>query len=120
MGSGKGRSRRAQAAAMATKPAQTEERAARLEAYKEVQAIIAEVGASKLTETESSDILWSAEGFLLASSSEDPEVAESQTTFTTLMDNLESHRWSEMLGTPEYPGTATRLREAFNACGPQG
>ena len=121
MGSGKGKTRRAQAVAALAAPgnAQSVERAARLEAYKEVKEIVAAVGAAKLYKAESSTILWAAEGLLLAPAADDPEALESKTAFETLMNDLESHRWAEMRGTPEQPGTARRLRAAFANCAAQ-
>jgi len=93
-------------------------RAERLASYKEVRRIVEELGSSKLQAEESSVILWASEGLLLATSANDPEAVESRTAFTTLMDDLESHRWAEMVGTPEQPGRATLLRAAFAACSP--
>ena len=120
MGSGKGRARRVQAmlATASESPAQPDERAARFAAYKEVKAIIDDIGSSKLSEDETSTILWGAEGLLLASSADDPDVSESRTAFSDLMDGLEGHRWAEMLGTEDHPGTARRLRAAFDECAP--
>ena len=96
----------------------TDNRAARLASYKEVRRIVEEVGPSKLRPDESSAILWATEGLLLATSGDDSDAVEAKTAFTTLMDDLESHRWAEMVGTPEQPGRATMLREAFAACSP--
>ena len=89
----------------------------RLEAYKEVKHIV-EKSTSKLNEAEMKTILWAAEGTLLAASTDDPDFVESQQAFTTLMDDLESHRWAEMVGTEENPGTGMKLRRAFAACAP--
>lgn len=98
---------------------ETDDRTSRLDAYKTVLGIIEQVGASKLHAPEATAIKWAAEGLLLASGPEDTEVAESQLAFSTLMDDLESHRWQDMLGDDSSPGTARKLREAFAGCGPQ-
>jgi len=88
------------------------DRSQRLEAYREVKAIIDLVGRAKLHAEEARTIVWAAEGLLLDAD----DAAESMAAFETLMDDLESHRWTGLVGDDANPGPARRLRAAVAGC----
>jgi hypothetical protein len=88
------------------------DRSARLTAYREVQAMTAELRGTKLHDAEAAVVEQAAEDLLLAPSREDPHAQESYAAFATLIDGLESHRWDE------HGATADRLRVLILACAP--
>lgn len=88
----------------------------RVEAFAEVRRIVGEHRGGKLFDHEADTLMDAASDMVLAADSH--EVQEAQEQFDAQMDRLEASRWAEMIGTPEQPGTATKLRHAFAGCAP--
>jgi hypothetical protein len=93
-------------------------RASRLAAFRAVQGLVARYHGVKLHDDEAQIIEWASEDLLLATDCEQEDVVAAITAFTTLMDDLESGRWEDMVGSEEQPGSAMLLRRAFIACAP--
>ena len=89
------------------------DRTSRYTAYQTVQAIVKEYRGNKLHNNEADEILYAAEGMLLAKELTDEDAVLSRTSFDTLMADLCSYRWKD------NAPSAERLRAAFSACAPQ-
>jgi hypothetical protein len=89
------------------------DRTARLTAFHTFRGIVEELRGVKLHPAEADELIWAAEGMLLATSALDDEVKACQLAFDALQAELAEHRWADL--TP----TADRLRKAFAECGPR-
>lgn len=89
----------------------------RVEAFAEVRRIVAEHRGGKLFDHEADVLMDAASDMMLATDGQD--VRDAQDQFDAQMEQLEETRWAEMIGSPDQPGTATKLRRAFAGCAPE-